>query len=140
MLTEVIRENLNEARKNKDKIAENTWGNVLAKIIVEEKTGKGQVTDETVASIIKKEIKELKETQSYYKDITSPGFIQISGQIDLLNKYLPNDYTDEQVIEMILEAAKTESNKGRLVGIICKKVGAYYDRGKVKPLIDKVLP
>ena len=69
MLKDVILEKWKEAFKAKDSVLKSAYECVKAKILVEEKSGKYTLplTDDIVISIITKEVKELKETQAFYK-------------------------------------------------------------------------
>ena len=141
MLTELMKSKLLQARKAQDKIAESAYGNVIAKITLAEKSGKHTVPlqDDVVVGLIKKEVKELEETLSFYKDDTVQAAIDLKDKRELLVPYIPADLTEEQVVEIIHRLYKTEPNKGKLVGLVCREVGSKFDRSKVKPLIDKIL-
>ena len=95
--------------------------------------------DDVVVGLIKKEVKELEETLSFYKDDTVQAAIDLKNKRELLVPYIPADLTEEQVVEIIHRLYKTEPNKGKLVGLVCREVGSKFDRSKVKPLIDKIL-
>ena len=69
MLKDVILNEWKEAYKNKDEVLKSAYSMVKAKILVEEKSGKYELplTDDVVVNVINKEVKELKETQAFYK-------------------------------------------------------------------------
>lgn len=129
-----------EARKKQDKAGELAFGNVVSKIIVAEKSGKYTLplSDDVVVGLIQKEMKELEETFSFYKEPCHQATLNIQQQ-DILKFYLPKELTEKEVIEIIHRLHSNEPNKGKLVGLVCKEVGNRFDRSKVKPLIDKIL-
>ena len=69
MIKEQIIEEWKEAYKNKNENLKSAFAMVKAKILVEEKSGKYELplSDELVVSLVNKEVKELKETQTFYK-------------------------------------------------------------------------
>ena len=129
-----------EARKKQDKAGELAFGNVVSKIIVAEKSGKYTLplSDDVVVGLIQKEMKELEETFSFYKEPCPQATLNIQQQ-DILKFYLPKELTEKEVVEIIHKLHSKEPNKGKLVGLVCKEVGNRFDRSKVKPLIDKIL-
>lgn len=135
-----MRSNLMTARKIRDKIGEKVFSNIVSKILVAEKSGKYSMplTDEVVVSLIQKEVKELEETKSFYKEPCEQSK-ELDEQITLLSEYLPKQLTEQEVIELIYKLSEIASNKGKLVGMVCKEVGSRFDRSKVKPLVDRTL-
>lgn len=141
MLADKMRNNLMEARKERNKVKETTFGNVVAKILVAEKSGKYSIPieDSVVEEIIQKEVKELEETLSYYKDEKSPKRDELIQQQNILIEFLPKQLSKEEVIGIIKRLHESEPNKGKLIGMVCKEVGNKFDRSKVKPLVDEVI-
>lgn len=141
MLVDKMRNNLVEARKKKDEAGEIAFGNVVAKILVAEKSGKYSLPleDSVVEELIQKEMKELEETFSYYKGEPSLQCTLNIQQQEILKYYLPKQLTKEEVVEIIKRLHESEPNKGKLVGMVCREVGNRFDRSKVKPLVDEVI-
>lgn len=140
MTEKFIRDKIFEYRKEQNKALESVYMQVLNKILVAEKSGKypDGVSESVVVDLMKKEVKEMEETLSFYKEENS-ATAELHEKIDELKKYLPKELTEEQVTEIIIRLSKTEPNKGKLVGLVCKEVGSNFDRSKVKPLVDKTL-
>lgn len=140
MLSEQMRNNLNEARKKRDKDGEIAFGNVVAKILIAEKSGKYSVplSDEVVQDIIIKECKEIEESLSYYQGRPCKQATELTFQYDILKFYLPKEVTQDQVIEIIEKLAEKETNRGKLIGMVCKEVGNRFDRSKIAPLVNKL--
>lgn len=142
MLYEIIKNKHTEAMKSRDPLLKSAYGNVLAKIMVAEKSGNYSLPleDGIVESLIAKEIKELEETRSFYKP-SDDRYEDISVQIAELNQYLPKPLTETEVESMILGyvAASGEINKGKITGAIAKMVGNRFDKKLIKGIVDKVM-
>ena len=104
MLYEIIKNKHTQAMKMRDPLFKSAYGNVLAKIMVAEKSGNYQLplVDNIIEGLIVKEIKELEETRSFYKPIDNK-YEEISIQINELNQYLPQPLNEFEVKNMILE-------------------------------------
>ena len=142
MLYEVIKQKNMEAMKQKNALLKSAYGNVLAKILVAEKSGNYPLPleDSIVESLIVKEIKELEETRSFYKP-SDDKYEDISVQIAELNQYLPKALTELEVESMILGyvTASGEANKGKITGAIARMVGNRFDKSKIKGIVDRMV-
>lgn len=135
-----VRDKIMECRKTQNKVIESVYSQVLNKILVASKSGKypNGVPDGVVVDLAKKEIKEMEETLSYYKE-ENQATQELHIKINELKEYLPAELTEDQVIEIIKNLSITESNKGKLIGMVCKQVGSNFDRSKVASLVNKVI-
>lgn len=140
MLKDIILEKWKEAYKNKDENLKSAYSMVKAKILVEEKSGKYTLplTDDVVVAIITKEVKELKETQSFYKP-EDQMYMDIDRKVEALSEYLPKQMTAEEVKEVITKLMSQETNKGKLIGLTVKEVGNRYDKSKIAQLVNEVV-
>jgi uncharacterized protein YqeY len=142
MLYQVIKEKHTEAMKMRNLLLKSAYGNVLAKIMVAEKSGNYSLPleDSIVESLIVKEIKELEETRSFYQP-SDDKYEDISVQIAELNQYLPKALTELEVESMILGyvASSGETNKGKITGAIAKMVGNRFDKKLIKGIVERVM-
>ena len=140
MLKDIILEKWKEAYKNKDENLKSAYSMVKAKILVEEKSGKYTLplTDDVVVSIITKEVKELKETQTFYKP-EDQMYIDIDRKIAALSEYLPKQMTAEEVKEVIKALREKESNMGKLIGLTVKEIGNRFDKSQISKLVKEVI-
>ena len=141
MLTvELIRNKVNEARKAHDKEMESVYSMLLSKALIAEKSGKypGGLSEDVLVGLAKKEVKEMEETLSFYKEPCDKSR-ELEVQIAELKKYLPANMTEEEVIALIKELSATETNVGKLTGMVCKAVGSRFDRSKINGLVRGVL-
>lgn len=140
MLKNIILEKWKEAYKNKDETLKSAFAMVKAKILMEEKSGKYELplTDDVVVNVINKEVKELKETQSFYKP-EDQMYIDINKKVEALSAYLPKQLTEEEVKEIIKTLREKESNMGKLIGLTVKEVGNKFDKSQISKLVKEAL-
>ena len=142
MLYEIIKNKHTEAMKSRDPLLKSAYGNVLAKIMVAEKSGNYQLPLENtvIEGLIVKEVKELEETRSFYHP-TQDQYETLSIQIAELNQYLPKALTELEVESMILDYVATsgETNKGKITGAIAKMVGNRFDKKLIKGIVERVI-
>lgn len=140
MTVEFVREQLMSARKSRNKMLESVYGNLLNKVMVAEKSGRYSLplSEDVVNEMANREVKELQETLSYYKEPCEKSK-EIRQQIEEIQKYLPKELTEEEVVAIIKELSATETNAGKLTGMVCKAVGSRFDRSKINGLVRSVL-
>ena len=140
MTVEFVREQLMSARKSRNKGLESVYGNLLNKVMVAEKSGRYSLplSEDVVNEMATREVKEMEETISFYKEPCEKSK-ELETQIVELKKYLPTNMTEEEVIAIIKEMSATETNVGKLTGMVCKAVGSRFDRSKVSGLVRSVL-
>lgn len=140
MTVEFVREQLMSARKSRNKVLESVYGNLLNKVMVAEKSGRYSLplSEDVVNEMATREVKEMEETLSFYKESCEKSK-ELETQISELKKYLPTNMTEEEVIAVIKELSATETNVGKLTGMVCKAVGSRFDRSKVNGLVRSVL-
>lgn len=140
MTVEFVREQLMSARKSRNKGLESVYGNLLNKVMVAEKSGRYSLplSEDVVNEMATREVKEMEETLSFYKEPCEKSK-ELETQIAELKKYLPTNMTEEEVIAVIKELSATETNVGKLTGMVCKAVGSRFDRSKVNGLVRSVL-
>ena len=142
MLYEVIKQKHIGAMKRKDALLKSAYGNVLAKILVAEKSGNYTLPleDSVIESLIVKEIRELEETRSFYKP-SDDKYEDLAVQIAELNQYLPKALTELEVESMILGyvAATKETNVGKITGAMAKTVGSRFDKKLIKGIVERVM-
>lgn len=140
MTVEFVREQLMSARKSRNKVLESVYGNLLNKVMVAEKSGRYSLplSEDVVNEMATREVKEMEETLSFYKEPCEKSR-ELEVQIAELKKYLPTNMTEEEVIALIKEMSATETNIGKLTGMVCKAVGSRFDRSKINGLVRGVL-
>lgn len=140
LAVEFVRNKVNEARKSHNKEMESVYSMLLSKALVAEKSGKypNGLSEDVLIGLAKKEVKEMQETLSFYKE-ENDRTRELNIKIRELSQYIPAELTEERVIEIIKKVAQSETNKGKIIGIVCKEVGNNFDRSKIAPLVTKVI-
>lgn len=140
-----ITEKFIEARKNKDNLMKSLYESLRAKIIVAEKSGQyaTPLSDDVILSIIKKEIKERKESQSYY-DKNSDVYKNYEIMINELQTYLPEELSEDKVKDIIKDIISkmvdsNTFNRGKAIGACIKEIGDRFDKSKVAGIVGEIV-
>lgn len=140
-MEQTIRNKFIEARKNKDTVMKQLYESLTAKIITAQKSGQYTLPldNSVILSIIKKEMKERQESQSFYKADSSESK-DFLAQINELKNYLPEELSIDTVKELIREILKSGlDNKGKIIGAVVKEVGDRFDKSKIAGLVQEVI-
>ena len=140
LAVELIRNKVNEVRKSHNKEIESAYSMLLSKALVAEKSGKypNGLSEDVLIGLAKKEVKEMQETLSFYKE-ENDRTRELNLKIEELSQYIPAELTEEQVIEIIERVAQSETNRGKVIGIVCREVGNNFDRSKIANIVNKTL-
>lgn len=143
MLKETLRNDFNQARKSGNALQKAALEAVLAGILQKEKAQVGTiVTDGEVIECIVKEIKIQNEILEMYKN-TGETADECRAKIAALSVYLPKQYTEAEVLEMIKELDIYDDSSPRTKGMIIKnlmpKLLGKFDKAKVNPLVEGYL-
>jgi len=144
-LLEQLRKDVFEAMKNKEQERLDILQIAVASIKNEElKKGEALIEDEEV-KVLRTEVKKIKEAVEQYRGAGRNDLADHDQkQIDILESYLPNLMSDEE-IEKIVRAKALETgaqsmrDMGKLMGVVMKEIGANADGNKVKEIVQKVL-
>lgn len=134
-----------EARKDKNMIMKSLYESLKAKILVAEKSGDYEVplNDSVVLNIIKKEIKERKESQSYY-DKNGDIYKNYEITINELQTYLPKELSEDKVKDIIKNVItkmvdSNTFNRGKAIGACVKEIGDRFDKSKIAGIVGEVV-
>lgn len=140
-----ILEDLKTAMKNQDKETLAVIRMVKGAIQMEELNTKKELSDEEVIGIIAKQIKTRKESIAEFEKASRDDLIsKTESEIKILEKYLPEQLSDEEVLAIIEEAfseVKPESMRdmGKLMGYLNPKLKGRCDMGNVSKIIRERL-
>ena len=118
---------------------------VKASIVNEEIRLKRELTDEEVLSIITKQVKMRKDAIIDFEKASRDDLInEYNEEIDILNKYLPKELTDEEIIIIIDEAFNvinptSQSDFGKIMKEVTPKLKNRCDMSKVSKIIKDKL-
>lgn len=145
MLKEKLLQDLKEAMKNKDVNKKNAVQMVRTSILQVEKDNEIEVTDEQILNIVAKEVKTRKDSLVEYEQANRRDLIEkINEEIKALEEYLPQQLTDEELIEevkKIITAVGATSMKD--MGSVMKEaknvIGAKADGKRINETVKSLL-
>lgn len=133
------------AMKNKDKETLSVLRMVKGAIQLEEINNKHELTDEEFIGVVSKQIKTRKESVAEFEKANRDDLKdQTLKEIEILNKYMPEQLSEEEVLKVIEEAfenIKPEkvSDMGKLMGFVTPKLKGKADMSFVsKTIKDKL--
>lgn len=144
-MREKIFENLKTAMKCQDKKVLSVIRMVKGAIEMEELNKKTELTDDEVINIIGKQIKTRKESIVEFKKGNREDLIkQTEEEIDILNKYMPEQLTEEEIKKIINEAfdeIKPTGIKdmGKVMSYVTPKLRGRADMGYISTIIKEKL-
>lgn len=104
-----------------------------------------ELNEEQVITVIKKQAKDRNEAIEMYKTGNKPDMVaKEQVELDILQKYLPAEMTDDQLLPLI-DQAITEVNPngltdfGKVMGNIMPKVKGQVDGARLSKLIKEKL-
>ena len=140
-----ILNDLKNAMKNQNKDLLSVVRMIKAAIQMEEIKLKHELNDDEVIGIIAKEIKTRKESIKEFEKGNRNDLIEkTQKEIDILNKYMPEQMTEEELDTVIEEVftnvqPKKPSDMGKVMGAITPLVKGRADMSLVSPKIKERL-
>ena len=144
-MRERILQDLKESMKNRDKERLSVIRMVKSAIQMEEINKKRELNDEEIISIISKQIKTRKDSINEFKKGSRDDLIEsTSKEIDILNEYLPEPLTLEEVSKIIDDVfAKVNPTSMKDMGKIMKEitplVKGRYDMNEISSMVRSKL-
>ena len=136
-----IVEDLKEAMKAQDKLKLSVIRMIKAAIQMEELNTKRELTDEEVIAIIAKQVKTRKESILEFEKGNRTDLIeQANKEIDMLNTYMPEQMSIEELqntIEQVLQTVKPQSpsDMGRVMKELTPLIKGKADMSTVSQLV-----
>ncbi len=144
-LSEKIKNDLNQSLKAKKAEETSVLRFLLADLHNREIEKKGELTDEEVIAVIRKQIKQRKEAIEEFKKGKREDLVQKeSSEVEILSKYLPQMIAPEE-IERIVQAsivktnAKSAQDFGKVMGEAMKELKGQAEGNLVAELVKKKL-
>lgn len=152
-LKEKIQEDLNSAIKSKREIETSTLRMLSAAILNKEKekrykSGKSEdipLTDEEITEVVFNEVKKRKEAiELYEKGDRQELADKEKKEAEILQKYLPEQLTEEEVKKLVKEAiakvgAKEQKDMGKVMAELMPQVKGKADGGLVSKVVKELL-
>ena len=142
---EKITKDLTEAMKAKDTFRTSVLRMLKSALKNEEINKKSPLTDDEVLSIIKKQVKTRKDSMNeYISDNRMDLADSLQKEIDILNEYLPEELSDEELEKIVNETitkvnAESIKQMGLVIKTISSEYGARCDMAKVSKLVKEKL-
>ena len=133
------------AMKNQDKETLSVLRMVKGAIQLEEINKKSELSDEDFIGVVSKQIKTRKESIAEFEKAGRTDLVeQTTKEIEILNKYMPEQLSEEEVLKVIDEAFNTvqpqaQSDMGKLMGFVTPKLKGKADMSFVSKTIKERL-
>ena len=133
------------AMKTQDKETLSVLRMVKGAIQLEEINKKSELSDEDFIGVVSKQIKTRKESIIEFEKAGRNDLIeQTQKEIEILNKYMPEQLSEEEVLKVIDEAfntvnPQTQSDMGKLMGFVTPKLKGKADMSFVSKTIKEKL-
>lgn len=148
MLKQQLRDELKESMIAKDELRKSVLRMLISAITYYEiqKGGAGyEATDEDVLSVIDKQVKQRKDSIEQFEKAGRQELAdKEKAEMALLEKYLPEQMSEEEVRELVKEAieqtgASSPQDMGKVMGALMPKVKGKADGGLVSRLVKEAL-
>lgn len=142
---EKINNDLKEAMKNQDKFTLSVLRMLKSTLQVEGISLKRELTDQDVLMVIKKNVKQRKDSIVEFEKYNKTDEIaNLKKEIQILEKYLPEELTEEQIdqeIENVFAIEKPTNMKdmGKIMKILTEKIGTVADMSLVSKKVKEKL-
>ena len=148
-LKKQIEDNLNEALKAKDKKTYPTLRLIVSAMKDAEIAGrsKGQkdIKDSDIIALLKKMIKQRNESCEVYKKAGRTELLENENrEIEVINKFLPNQLSEEETKKICEETIKSVNatsikDMGKIMGVLKSKHADSLDFSKVSSILKGLL-
>ena len=142
---EKVTKDLTEAMKNKDAFRLSVLRMLKSALKNEEINKKSPLTDDEVLAIIKKQVKTRKDSMNEYASYNRMDLADsLQKEIDILNAYLPDELSDEELEKVITETiTKLNADSVKQMGLVIKTISSEYgarcDMAKVSKIVKEKL-
>ncbi|NMB83972.1 GatB/YqeY domain-containing protein [Candidatus Roizmanbacteria bacterium] len=144
MIKQKLQQDQLSALKSADKPKLETLRYILAQIKNKEIDKKSDLTDEETVNVLRKTVKELKESIDAFGKGGRADLVQSSQtQLDIISAYLPQEISDEELkkeIGVIIEKNKDlyDKNPKAIMGICVKELKSKADPSRIIKCIQGV--
>jgi uncharacterized protein YqeY len=145
-LKEELMNDFKQSMKAHDEVAKNTISLARAAIKQYEVDKREELDDEGVLVILKKQVKMRKDALADFEKAGRSDLVEAyNNEIRVLEKYIPEQMSKEQILEIVKETAeslgieKDRKSMGKLMGPVMGKVKGLADGSDVRDVVMNFL-
>ena len=139
-----IQQDINKALKKKEKqkldCLRFLWAQIQNKEI---EKGRKKLADEEIVKLMRKEVKKLKESLSFFEKGEREDLIKkTKTEIEILKTYLPQQLSDEELgkeVEKIIKQNPSVSHQGALIGLCVKALAGQADNQRTARMVKNMV-
>ena len=145
MLADTIQKSLIEAMKARDALRVSTLRMLNSELKNAKIDKKSELTEEEILKVVQKEAKKRKDSiESYEKAGRSELAESEKKELEILQEYLPEQMSDEDLVKIVDEAVKgtgasSMQDMGKVMSAVMPKVAGMADGGRVSSLVKQKL-
>jgi len=142
---EEIKQDMYAAMKSKDKVKATILRSFLSNLKKIEIEKKDPIVEHEYLSIVKKMVKQLKESIDVYSQAGRTELVEKEkSELNIMEVYLPKQFSEEEISELIKNtiseiSAKNISDIGKVMAIVMKKGGGKVDGGIANRIAKELL-
>ncbi|MDR2709004.1 MAG: GatB/YqeY domain-containing protein [Elusimicrobiota bacterium] len=137
-----LREDLKIFMKAKDSEKMNVVRGILSEINNLRDIKNIEITQDEIIKVLRRELKKRKESiESFTKAARQDLVDKEKREMELIEKYLPADLTDEQVLQKVKEVFQSAADKtfGAIMKASVAAVGGQADGKRISAIVKKVI-
>ena len=145
-LKEELMNDFKQSMKAHDEVAKNTISLARAAIKQYEVDKREELDDEGILVILKKQVKMRKDALADFEKAGRSDLVEAyNNEIRVLEKYIPEQMSKEQILEIVQETAeslgieKDRKSMGKLMGPVMGKVKGLADGSDVRDVVMNFL-
>ncbi len=138
---EQIKSDMKEAMKDQRKEEVSTLRMLVSSLNNTKIEQGGELDEDDVVEVLSREAKQRRESiEAYEKGDRQDLADKEQGELEVIQRYLPEPLSDEEVEQMVDEiiektGAETQGDMGQVMGQIMPKVKGRYEGSKVKDIV-----
>ena len=144
-IKEELMKDLKESMQQKDMLRKDTVTMLRAAILQIEKDTQKELTESEIEGIVAKEIKKRKDSIADYEKGGRQDIVEtVNKEIQILEKYLPEQLTEEEILSLVKEAientgAASMKDMGKVMGALKEKTTGKADGKVVSDMVKQEL-
>ena len=144
-IKEELMKDLKESMQQKDMLRKDTVTMLRAAILQIEKDTQKELTESEIEGIVAKEIKKRKDSIADYEKGGRLDIVEtVNKEIQILEKYLPEQLTEEEILALVKEAientgASSMKDMGKVMGALREKTTGKADGKVVSDMVKQEL-